>query len=388
MAYELTFYLTWPGRSYSETSGPRSNLSGAQNKITSDRDSPVTILIEDDDPLMHQIGGDGTPARLAEDLTVPDGPGTITWPAGTEIALSKPMRFQVRINEQNIILNMQGLLVKDEADGTWKSINSPQPTVMPPQPGFYIYTLYNPGGPDDGAIYPLPVGTHTPTGTQSPSATINIPYQGEPDAPPCFTPGTLIDTPNGPKKVEDLRAGDLVMTRDHGAQPLIWTGHHYLSGAQLAHAPHLRPIHIPAGALGPGCPARGLVVSPQHRILLKSRILSRITGNAEVLSPACQLVGWRGISTVPAETGVTYLHLMCEGHEVIRADDTWTETLYLGPELRKSPNAPMQREIAALFPELWADNQSAPKPARPFLRGRKLQEFSRRSRKNARNLVE
>ncbi|MFA5582109.1 MAG: Hint domain-containing protein, partial [Paracoccaceae bacterium] len=36
----------------------------------------------------------------------------------------------------------------------------------------------------------------------------------------CFTPGTLIDTPDGPRLVEDLRPGDLVLTADHGAQPL------------------------------------------------------------------------------------------------------------------------------------------------------------------------
>ncbi|MEM1238119.1 MAG: Hint domain-containing protein, partial [Pseudomonadota bacterium] len=41
-------------------------------------------------------------------------------------------------------------------------------------------------------------------------------------APPCFTHGALIETPEGDKAVEHLQAGDLVMTRDHGAQPLKW----------------------------------------------------------------------------------------------------------------------------------------------------------------------
>jgi hypothetical protein len=35
----------------------------------------------------------------------------------------------------------------------------------------------------------------------------------------CFTAGTRIDTPYGPRKVEDLRAGDAVVTLDHGAKP-------------------------------------------------------------------------------------------------------------------------------------------------------------------------
>ena len=40
----------------------------------------------------------------------------------------------------------------------------------------------------------------------------------------CFTPGTMIDTPFGPRAVEMLKAGYLVTTRDTGPQPIAWTG--------------------------------------------------------------------------------------------------------------------------------------------------------------------
>uniref|UniRef100_UPI00178CEACB Hint domain-containing protein n=1 Tax=Falsirhodobacter sp. alg1 TaxID=1472418 RepID=UPI00178CEACB len=40
----------------------------------------------------------------------------------------------------------------------------------------------------------------------------------------CFTAGTSILTQDGLRSVEDLKVGDMVMTRDHGAQPLIWVG--------------------------------------------------------------------------------------------------------------------------------------------------------------------
>ncbi|MCU0816565.1 MAG: Hint domain-containing protein, partial [Cypionkella sp.] len=36
----------------------------------------------------------------------------------------------------------------------------------------------------------------------------------------CFTLGTRIDTVDGPRPVEALVPGDLVLTRDHGPQPL------------------------------------------------------------------------------------------------------------------------------------------------------------------------
>ncbi|MFN6977544.1 MAG: Hint domain-containing protein, partial [Gemmobacter sp.] len=41
---------------------------------------------------------------------------------------------------------------------------------------------------------------------------------------PCFTPGTLIATPRGERPIEDLKAGDKVITRDNGIQEIRWIG--------------------------------------------------------------------------------------------------------------------------------------------------------------------
>lgn len=39
-------------------------------------------------------------------------------------------------------------------------------------------------------------------------------------SPICFARGTLIQTNNGEKKIEDLRVGDLIYTRDNGVKPI------------------------------------------------------------------------------------------------------------------------------------------------------------------------
>ena len=40
----------------------------------------------------------------------------------------------------------------------------------------------------------------------------------------CFTPGTQIDTPNGPKDVSNLQVGDCVQTMDNGKAEILWLG--------------------------------------------------------------------------------------------------------------------------------------------------------------------
>lgn len=379
MAYELTFVQGLPGRNYSGTSSPSTSGGNAVNTS-----NPLTLKFLDDDALLHEAGADATPATLLEAFSLNLRGTTYSYPAGTEVALSKPTLMRLQINGQPTLVNMQGLLVKDGT--TWKPI---LPSNSANNPGLYIFTNAESASPDFGK--PITVlGNFTAQNLVANRPAVHIAYDGEPDqpsSPECFTPGALIDTPQGSRRVEDLHPGDLVLTRDRGPQPILWVGRRQITADQTAAAPWLRPIRIRAGALAPGCPARDLVVSPQHRLLLRSRILARVTGAAEVLTPACQLLGWPGVEALRARHGVTYLHLMCARHEVIRADGAWTETLYPGPELRRA-QSPMAREIALLFPALMAPGAPVPEPARPLLRGKPLREVRRRAAKNRRSLVE
>lgn len=76
----------------------------------------------------------------------------------------------------------------------------------------------------------------------------------------CFVRGTLIKTEDGPRYVETLKTGDMVMTQDRGLQPLVWTG-----GRKIAGVGNMAPIRFDAGVLGN---IRPLLVSPQHRMLV------------------------------------------------------------------------------------------------------------------------
>ncbi|KGJ17297.1 hemolysin [Paracoccus sanguinis] len=201
---------------------------------------------------------------------------------------------------------------------------------------------------------------------------------------PCFSAATLIETARGPVAAGDLAVGDMVRTRDAGLQPIRWIGRRALDTAALERAPHLRPIRIRAGALGEGCPAADLVVSPQHRILVRSRIAQRMFGTDEVLVAAKQLCQLDGIDVAQDLSEVVYIHFLFDDHQIVFSNGAETESLLVGPEALKSVGIAARAEILALFPEL-ADHAAV--PARTVTSGRMARKLAVRHLQNQRPLV-
>jgi hypothetical protein len=199
---------------------------------------------------------------------------------------------------------------------------------------------------------------------------------------PCFTAGTLIRTRDGLRAIESLAVGDLVETADHGAQALRWIGTRSLSSAELAASAHLRPVRIAAGALGPGQPEREMHVSPQHRMLVRSRIAQRMFETDEVLVAACHLIGLPGITRDDSLRPVTYVHLMFDRHEILFADGAPSESLYPGPMAMRALGNEAAQEILALFPELAILDSGWLRPARVLVPGRRGRQMAERHLRN------
>ena len=185
----------------------------------------------------------------------------------------------------------------------------------------------------------------------------------------CFTPNTSIATPNGPRLIQSLRAGDHVLTRDAGPQPILWTGHRRMTGARLHAMPHLRPIRIKARAFGAGQPQPDLVVSPQHRILMQGPAAQALFNTPEVLVRAEDLVNDHTILVDRALREVTYVHVLLEAHQVIWANGLPTESFHPANAALDALD-PVQREgLMDIFPSLAADPTSYGPHARRNLTG-------------------
>ncbi|WP_028095668.1 Hint domain-containing protein [Pseudodonghicola xiamenensis] len=144
----------------------------------------------------------------------------------------------------------------------------------------------------------------------------------------CFTPGTRLETPDGYRLIEELREGDLVQTRDSGAQPVIWTGSRRLSGARLHVMPHLRPVRLRPGALGIERPDQELLVSPEHRMLVRGRTAQALFNTDEVLVAARDLINDVTVIQDHALREVTYVHLLLPKHEILIANGVETESFH------------------------------------------------------------
>lgn len=202
----------------------------------------------------------------------------------------------------------------------------------------------------------------------------------------CFTAGTLIETPAGLRPVEALRAGDLVTTLDDGPQTLRWVGSR---SVDTRDSDNLRPVRIRAGALGPGMPSADLLVSPQHRILVRSAIARRMFDSDEVLVAAKQLLALPGIEVVEDAGEIDYVHLLFDRHQLVTSNGAVTESLFTGPVALRAVSEAARAEILTLFPELSeiGDEIEPPAPVRPLASGRRGRRLAERHLANAQPVV-
>lgn len=265
-------------------------------------DSVQSYITVNDDEIEMQVGSEGTLDVLANDEVMDDGTLTITHINNQPLVLG------------NVITLNSGTQVSLNEDGTLNIVAADTEGETT-----FTYSVVDDMGMEASGY-----------------ATVKT--------VPCFLSGTMIDTARGSLPVESLLPGDLVLTRDHGYQPVRWSG-----TCNLISKEDNAPIEIAAGALG----NHGkLVVSPQHRVLLRDLRAQLMFDANEVLIPAKHLINQRTVRRQEVGQRVTYVHLLFDRHEVLRSNGMWTESYLPGPEAGTSFDADVQNEILNLFPQL------------------------------------
>lgn len=193
-------------------------------------------------------------------------------------------------------------------------------------------------------------------------------------APVCFCEGTLIRTPLGQTRVDQLSPGDLVQTVDHGPLPIRWIGQRRMVFT-AANAQH-KPIQIKAGALAPNCPDRDLALSPQHPILLDGPAVATCYGTTEVLAVAKGLTDMARVRQMHGKAEARYFTLMLDHHALLLANGARVESFYPGQCAMALLSATQREEIARCFPNLSPDAEQSYGPhARRVLTVRESREL-------------
>lgn len=176
----------------------------------------------------------------------------------------------------------------------------------------------------------------------------------------CFTPGTRVATPQGLRNIEDLRVGDLVVTRDHGLQPIRWIEARTVPGID-----RFAPVRISPNVLAGQDSA--LVESPQHRVLFQGYRAEMLFGESEVLVAAKHLVDGMDV-TQDEQAEVTYIHMLFDQHEIIYAQGAATESFHPGDIGFSAVGDAARAELFDIFPELRADQSAYGATARRCLK--------------------
>ena len=181
----------------------------------------------------------------------------------------------------------------------------------------------------------------------------------------CFTPRTRIATPNGLVAIEDLSVGDMVVTRDHGLQPIRW-----IEGRTVPAVDRFAPVRIRKNVLAGQ--DRDLIVSPQHRVLFQGYRAELLFGESEVLVSAKHLVDGMDVTQDEADM-VTYVHMLFDQHEVIYAEGAATESFHPGDIGFSAVSDQAREELFAIFPELRSDPRCYGNTARRCLKSHEAQ---------------
>jgi len=159
----------------------------------------------------------------------------------------------------------------------------------------------------------------------------------------CFTPGCMLETPDGAPAVEDLKVGDLVETLDGGAQPIRWIG----SKRVFARAKNA-PIRVTAGVLG--CD-KTFEVSPQHHILLSGHQNELYFRETECFAAAKHLANNKTIFQSD-DVYVEYIYILFDHHEVVLCNGVTVESFHLGKEGEDRISVEDCQQIKTIFPQL------------------------------------
>jgi len=175
--------------------------------------------------------------------------------------------------------------------------------------------------------------------------------------------GTNVRTPCGLRHVENLRPGDLVVTRNDGLQPLRMIWKQTICGNEVAADPSLAPVVIPPRAIGPMMPQAELRVAASHMLLIPGY---RIEGQSDTTP---RLMRARDFAEICEEVRIdrsgedaVYYNLVFDSQFIFAANGVPVESFLPDARIMGALGEAARAEFEHLVPHLVRAGEDAVRP--------------------------
>ncbi|MBV7486201.1 Hint domain-containing protein [Bordetella sp. BOR01] len=133
----------------------------------------------------------------------------------------------------------------------------------------------------------------------------------------CYLKGTHIATPEGETKVEELKAGDKVLTASGGVATVKWLGYRTLRKVRIPAKDAVRafPVVFQKGSIAENVPHRELTLSPGHHVYFDGKLI-----------PAMMLVNGKTITQDFSRQVFEYFHVELDRFDILLAEGAPAES--------------------------------------------------------------
>ncbi len=134
--------------------------------------------------------------------------------------------------------------------------------------------------------------------------------------------GAMADTPDGPRPVERLQRGDVVLTASGAPKPIRWTFRQALPAAGP-----FTPVMLRAPYFGL---SRDIVVTAGTRLMISGPDAEYHFGEEAVLAEAGSLAAHPAVHPCPADGAITCHQFLFDEHECLSLSGACVESLFIG----------------------------------------------------------
>ncbi|UOA28534.1 Hint domain-containing protein [Pseudosulfitobacter sp. DSM 107133] len=143
-----------------------------------------------------------------------------------------------------------------------------------------------------------------------------------------FGPGTMVLTEEGEVPVEWLDSQHMLVTRDHGLQPILRINRIRLLRSDLNRHPEIAPVVLPPESFGRGVPVHHVRLSPNSLVLYQSWRAELHYGSNEVLVPGAAMAQQMPLRR-PGDSVFVYTQILMQQHELLNVEAMWVGSLFI-----------------------------------------------------------